>query len=175
MAGKQVLISFKTRSTQQMDVFRKGIEMMSGHVQWTKISSIYRVRRRAESFSSLRHIKGEELLEGFACVGLGLSKSEPHELMQQLLAAEESLSHEVLRRSLSCNFLAMGDEMVRFPELTLPHPEFHLRPEELIPASEVWPDYVHPVLQKSIRELARSYLDEDWGEYHCAGSPLLDR
>jgi hypothetical protein len=172
--SSQVLISFKTMSTRKLEVFRESFKFLATQIDWVKISSIYHVRRRAESFSSLRHIRSEEILDGYACVGLGVTKLAAEEVMSLLCAAEESLRHEELRRSLSCNLLARGSEIVRFPELTLPHPEFHLRPEEVVPASEVWPDFEHPVLKLPIRELARGFLNSDWGEYHCAGSPLLD-
>lgn len=170
---KWVLISFKTTSTRNLDVFRQGLRFLDSVVEWRKLSSIYRVRRPSESFSSLRHIKSEELLDGFSCVGFGVAMTDPEKLIQKVRDTEESLRKEELRRSLSCNLLTYGAELLRFPELTLPHPEFHLRPEEVVPASEVWPDYVHPVLKASIREMARSFLNETWGEYHCAGEPLL--
>jgi hypothetical protein len=175
MANNQVLISFKTMSTRKLEVFRESFKFIGTKLHWEKISSIYRVQRRAESFSSLRHIKSEEILDGYSCVGLATTNCAPDEVMELLREAEEHLRHEEMRRSLSCNLLSYDSEMLRFPELTLPHPEFHLRPEEVIPASEVWPDFVHPVLQISIRDLARSFLDKNWGEYYCAGSPLLDR
>jgi hypothetical protein len=175
MAKQQVLISFKTMSTRKLEVFRESFKFLGNKLQWEKISSVYRVQRQAESFSSLRHIKSEEMLDGYSCVGIATTSCGPEEVMDLLREAEEHLRHEEMRRSLSCNLLAYGSEMLRFPELTLPHPEFHLRPEEVIPASEVWPEFIHPVLLVSIRDLARSFLNTNWGEYYCAGSPLLDR
>jgi hypothetical protein len=175
MVEAKVLIAFKTMSTRKLEVFRESLDFLSSKVKWIKISSVYRVQRKAESFSSLRHIASEEILDGYSCVGLGLTQCGPDEIMQFVREAEEHLRHEELRRSLSCNLIAYDNEMLRFPDLTLPHPEFHLRPEEVVPASEVWAEYKHPVLQVAIRDLARGFLEEPWGEYYCAGGPLLDR
>ena len=38
-------------------------------------------------------------------------------------------------------------------ELQLPHPRMHLREFVLKPACDIAPDLIHPVLQKTIREL----------------------
>lgn len=38
--------------------------------------------------------------------------------------------------------------------LTLPHPRAHLRGFVLRPAAEIAPDFLHPVLQKTVKELS---------------------
>ena len=58
--------------------------------------------------------------------------------------------------------------------LTLPHPEFHMKPEVLFPAAEVWADYYHPVLKKTLRELTREFANLRWGEFFEQGKTLLD-
>ena len=57
----------------------------------------------------------------------------------------------------------------------MPHPEFHMSPEELIPASELDPDWVHPVLKTSLNELRKKLKTNAWGEFYAQGKSLLDK
>lgn len=44
--------------------------------------------------------------------------------------------------------------VARWPgQLVLPHPQLHVRPFVLLPLTEIRPDWRHPVLQRSAREL----------------------
>ncbi|MEN9500561.1 MAG: hypothetical protein RIS83_2381, partial [Pseudomonadota bacterium] len=47
------------------------------------------------------------------------------------------------------------------PDPILPHPRAHLRGFVLHPLAEVAPDWVHPVLQKSVAELLRTLPAQD--------------
>lgn len=42
------------------------------------------------------------------------------------------------------------------PRLTLPHPRFLERSFALLPAAEVWPQWVHPAAGRTLEELART-------------------
>ena len=70
--------------------------------------------------------------------------------MDQLCLLEDQLSSETLRRTLTLKLLVYDNLTLMTPEITLPHPEFHRRADELVPASEVWGEYQHPVLDRSI-------------------------
>ena len=43
--------------------------------------------------------------------------------------------------------------LTTLPELYIPHPEVARRRFALVPMDEIAPDYVHPVLEKTIHEL----------------------
>jgi 7,8-dihydro-6-hydroxymethylpterin-pyrophosphokinase len=60
------------------------------------------------------------------------------------------------------------------PQLTLPHPDLHRRPEDLILAAQVWGSYLHPVLNKRLREIATEVKPESWGSFFAQGKSLLD-
>lgn len=68
-------------------------------------------------------------------------------------------------RTLDLDLLLYGDLVLNDPELTLPHPQMHLRRFVLEPLAEIAPGVVHPMLGKTIQELLSSLPEtpEDQG------------
>ncbi len=56
-------------------------------------------------------------------------------------------------RIIDLDILFYGDSIVREPNLVIPHPHLHERWFVLQPLSVLAPDYAHPVLKRSIRDL----------------------
>lgn len=56
-------------------------------------------------------------------------------------------------RSLDIDLIACELTVCDDNTLTLPHPRMHLRSFVLDPLCEIAPDWVHPILHKSVREL----------------------
>lgn len=63
-------------------------------------------------------------------------------------------------RIIDIDILFFNDEMIAADELTVPHPFAHQRKFVLTSMNEIAPDYIHPVLQKSIADLLAALLDE---------------
>jgi 2-amino-4-hydroxy-6-hydroxymethyldihydropteridine diphosphokinase len=59
-------------------------------------------------------------------------------------------------RTIDVDVLAYGDRVMRTEELTLPHPRLHLRGFVLHPLVEIAPEWTHPVLRRTARELLSS-------------------
>ena len=59
-------------------------------------------------------------------------------------------------RPMDIDLIFYNDEVIDTPDLQIPHPRMHLRRFVLEPLAEIIPDYRHPLLQHTIREL----LDE---------------
>jgi 2-amino-4-hydroxy-6-hydroxymethyldihydropteridine diphosphokinase len=57
-------------------------------------------------------------------------------------------------RILDLDLLIARDLVWRSPTLEVPHPRFHERAFALAPAAELVPDWVHPIVGATIRELA---------------------
>lgn len=83
-----------------------------------------------------------------------------HEVLKKALSIEADLgrvrkegSRVYSSRPMDIDLIFYNDEVIETPELTIPHPRMHLRKFVLAPLTEVMPDYRHPLLGKSVKEL----------------------
>ena len=62
-------------------------------------------------------------------------------------------------RTIDIDILFAGDTVLDTPELVIPHPRLAQRNFVLVPLCEIAPEIRHPVLGKTVRELALSSSD----------------
>ena len=64
-------------------------------------------------------------------------------------------------RTIDIDLIFYGAQIIdRPPELIVPHPRAHEREFVLRPLAQVAPDFVHPVLQKTVRQLLAGLAEE---------------
>ena len=91
---------------------------------------------------------------------------EPFDLLQTLKAIESRLGRVKTfpwgPRTIDLDILFYDDLEIRGETLNIPHPRLQERQFVLVPLAEIDPDFFHPVLKKTIRELLEG-LQEDQG------------
>jgi 2-amino-4-hydroxy-6-hydroxymethyldihydropteridine diphosphokinase len=90
---------------------------------------------------------------------------DPHSILHELLRIERelgrnrSLDKRWDPRTIDLDLLFVGDAVLQTPPLMLPHPEIAKRDFVVAPLAEIVPDFVHPSLGKSMRELASDLIE----------------
>ena len=81
----------------------------------------------------------------------------PQELLTKLLEIETQLgrkrSVKNAPRTIDLDLLFYGDQIIHEPGLTVPHPRLHERWFVLKPLSDLAPEWVHPTMKKTVKEL----------------------
>jgi len=94
-------------------------------------------------------------LNAAAEIKTGLS---PLALLNVLLRIEQEMGRKRIRhwgeRNIDLDLLLYDDLVVNLPELRIPHPDMQNRDFVLRPLAQIAPETVHPVIQKTIAELA---------------------
>jgi len=85
------------------------------------------------------------------------TEKTPQQLLAGIVDIEQQLGRRRGRkkgpRIIDLDILLFGNSIVDDPGLTIPHPAMHERRFALEPLAEIAPDALHPVLQRTIREL----------------------
>lgn len=96
-------------------------------------------------------------LNAAACVETALSPRELLTITQQIEReigrTVKSVNHTYTDRLIDIDLLMYDNQIVNEANLVLPHPLMQDRRFVMEPLAEIAPDVVHPVLQKTIRDL----------------------
>ncbi|MDP2337972.1 MAG: 2-amino-4-hydroxy-6-hydroxymethyldihydropteridine diphosphokinase [Bacteroidota bacterium] len=89
----------------------------------------------------------------------------PEEVLRQTQQIELELgrvrkTNQYDSRKIDIDILFYGDQVVEQENLSIPHPRIQERKFALIPLNEINPELIHPVFQKSIRQLLQECGDQ---------------
>jgi len=95
----------------------------------------------------------------------GRTQLSPHDLLHFLKALEQRLgrtpTYRYGPREIDLDLLLYGDQIITTPDLIVPHPRMAERAFVLAPLTEIAPHLRHPLLQRTMRELAAEVADQD--------------
>jgi 2-amino-4-hydroxy-6-hydroxymethyldihydropteridine diphosphokinase len=87
----------------------------------------------------------------------------PFELLQETQSIEKELGRtsktttSYQDRTMDIDIIFYDNAIIKTQNLEIPHPRMHLRDFVLTPLNEIAPNFVHPVLKKSVGELRDNY------------------
>ncbi len=76
-----------------------------------------------------------------------------------LLGRNRDKDNQFAARTIDIDILFFGDEIINRPNLIVPHPRLHLRNFVLTPLLEIAPEFLHPSLEKKIKDLIKDNPD----------------
>lgn len=85
------------------------------------------------------------------------------DILTKILSIEKEMGRERFQkwgpRLIDIDLLFLGDTILDSPHLKVPHPEIQNRRFTIAPLNELMPDFIHPVLQKSMKVLLEECPD----------------
>lgn len=146
---KHVFIGFGSNEGKSEETCLRAVEELRRHpkIVVLRVSSLYRTEPVGVTEQAW-------FVNGVAQCATEL---EPEELLRVLQGVE--LKFGRVRgerwgpRTLDLDVLSYGDVELDLPELVVPHPRLHERRFVLMPLVEIAPDWMHPSLKVSAREL----------------------
>jgi 2-amino-4-hydroxy-6-hydroxymethyldihydropteridine diphosphokinase len=88
----------------------------------------------------------------------------PHKILEVILKIETSLGRKrinerLVSRTIDIDILFYDNIILYDPLLIIPHPELYKRNFAMIPMAEIGPEFIHPVLGKTITRLLEESTD----------------
>lgn len=162
----EAIVSIIDHSGRQLKWLARACHKISMVADLSKMSSIY--------IDEFEDDKDDSKIDKSLVIAILLKSSlKSDELFKNLVRIETEIRTEATQDVMDVLILAFGDELKMAPDLTLPHPKFHQHPQFLYPAAEIVGNFMHPVLNRTLRDLAGS-MGIKWGRYFEQGSRLLD-
>lgn len=151
----EVILGLGSNVGNKREYLRSAIAALAEYIDNIRVSSIY------ESEALLP--EGAPLtwkMPFYNMAIAGTTNFSPQELLTAIKQIEQTLGRNKIGhwspREIDIDILAMGDEVVDTPDLSIPHKELLERNFALVPIEEVAPDWLHPVVKKTAKELASS-------------------
>ena len=152
MNEQKVILSMVSVGRDPKDNLKKAVRLLNEFAELISISSVYRPIDQKGSLGLVTLVETNKSPEDFTTV------------ISELRSTLDVICYVLL-----------FDGLVQLnPDLPIPHPELRNRAEWLVPASELWPDAIHPVLKKTLAELVSNLEERPWGEFVAQGKSLLD-
>lgn len=153
MERETVYIGFGSNQGDRLDYCDRAVTLLGllPHSQLIAVSSLY----ETEPLVDERTNPGTELfLNGVVCIETDIA---PRGLLEISREIEQALGRDHDRRqgprTLDLDILFYGARMVRESDLIIPHPRLHLRRFVLAPMVELDPEWRHPQLGVTTKEL----------------------
>jgi len=143
----EVYIGLGSNLTNKEENIKKAINLLEQKCKILKLSSLYKTE-------PVGYKNQDWFLNCVVKVKTGLG---PKKLLVFLQSIEKRLKRvKTIKngpRVIDLDILFYGKKIINESRLVIPHPQLHKRLFVLRPLQNLCPDFIHPVLQKSVNEL----------------------
>ena len=145
----RVFLSIGSNMGDQLGNIKKALDLIKNRFTNVKVSGLY------ETFP----LDYEKQAVFYNCCVSFKTELEPFELLKETQAMEKSLGQlkKEIRfgpRIIDLDIVFMGKKVLKKNKLVIPHERMHKRAFVLFPMLDLNKDFMHPVLKKTIKELA---------------------
>jgi 2-amino-4-hydroxy-6-hydroxymethyldihydropteridine diphosphokinase len=151
----EVLVGLGANLGQPEAQLRWAVQALARVLNSLRVSSLYR--------SAPVGYRDQPDFFNLAC--RGETSLPAHDLFAELQRIEQGLgrrrSFANAPRTIDLDLLAVGEQVIRTPELTLPHPRLHERAFVLVPLLEIAPAWRHPESGLEVAEMLRALAPSD--------------
>lgn len=152
----QVILSIGSNQGEKLENIKKCIDLVH-----SKIGTVVRVSKLYESPSW-----GFESDDFYNCAILLHSNKSAEIILSEILDLENKLGRTrdgqlgYQARTIDIDIIAFNNEVIKTEKLQVPHPEMQNRLFVLMPVNDLKSDFLHPILNKNIKELLYSTTDK---------------
>lgn len=152
----KVFLGIGTNLGEREDNLRRALQMIE-----EKIGAIFALSQVYET--EPWGFETENLFLNMAVIAE--TKLSPSGLLGRILMTEAVLGRlregrKYCSRLIDIDILFYDDQVIDLPELKIPHPRIPDRRFTLVPLCDLFPDFVHPVLKKTLAQLLKECKDK---------------
>lgn len=144
-----VYLSVGSNQGSRKDNIRKALSELCGFCEIEKLSGFYRTKPYGP-------VRQPDFINFAARIRTELS---PQDLLSRLRRIERLLRRKRLihwgPRTIDLDILFYDSEIIHTEDLEIPHPDMRNRRFVLEPLADICPDFIHPVLGKSVLQLMK--------------------
>ncbi|TKJ41135.1 2-amino-4-hydroxy-6-hydroxymethyldihydropteridine diphosphokinase [candidate division LCP-89 bacterium B3_LCP] len=154
--GPEVIIGLGSNQGDREANLKSGMERLARLSQIDKVSSIYETQAWGGG--------DQPDFLNMVCL-ISPNFDDPHELLKALKQIEVDLGRDLedqpnSPRPLDLDILFWGAKVINSDDLIVPHPHIEQRRFVLEPLAEIAPDFRHPLLELTVKEMLAQCADE---------------
>tara|TARA_B110000263_G_C15240165_1_gene479009 strand:- start:380 stop:874 length:495 start_codon:yes stop_codon:yes gene_type:complete len=154
MRSNNIYFSLGSNIGDRKNNLLHGINHLNTHLNISSISSVYETSPQGYTEQS----------NFYNLVCTSTDNMEPEELLIICKDIETHCGRETRfqngPRELDIDIISYGEKVLELNNLTIPHPRMHLRLFVLMPLFEIAPEWIHPKLKLSIKELVNMNVNQ---------------
>ncbi len=143
----QIYLALGSNLGNRLDTIESALKLINERIDNLELSSVYETEPWGVT-------KQPEFLN--LCIS-GTTNMDPDELLRFVKDIEIKLGrkhrHKWGPREIDIDILFCGDKIIQKADLSIPHPYLQDRAFVLVPLNDIAPNFIHPVIGKSIKDL----------------------